>query len=450
MRDRYDLVVLGAGSAGLTAAHTGLALGGRIALIEAQRPGGDRLWAGCIPSKSLLAAATVAHTVRRASRFGVHVERGYDIDFAGVLAHVRPVQQLIEGADSVEALRTAGIDVLIGPGRFTSPTAVQFGPRRLAFRSALVATGSRPILPGLPGLADAPMVTADTVWRLERLPHRLVVLGAGPTGCELGQVFARLGVSVVLVEAKEHVLPGEGHEAARLLAVALGRDGVEVRTGSRALRWASGLVVAGPGGREQVLECDALLLATGRRPRTDGLGLWAAQVRLRHDGGIGVDHHLRTANARIFAAGDVTGTPAPSHVAAVQGSVAATNALLGPIRSAPVVAVSRVTFTDPEVAAVGLSATAARRRFGRAVIRRVRHGNADRALVNSRAEGLTELVGDATGRLVGVTVVGPHASEAVAELAALVRDGDRINELAAARRYPGSGGAPWLEGHTRA
>jgi pyruvate/2-oxoglutarate dehydrogenase complex dihydrolipoamide dehydrogenase (E3) component len=223
-----------------------------------------------------------------------------------------------------------------------------------------------------------------------------------------------------------------------------------VRTSSRALRWASGLVVAGPGGREQVLECDALLLATGRRPRTEGLGLWAAQVRLRHDGGIGVDRHLRTANAAVFAAGDVTGTPAPSHVVTVQGSVAATNALLGPVRSAPVVALSRVTFTDPEVAAVGLSATAARRRFGRAVIRRVRHGNADRALVDGGTEGFTELVGDATGRLVGVTVIGPHASEAVAELAALVHDGDRIHELAAVRRYPSSGRAPSPKRHTRA
>ena len=450
MTKPYDLVVIGAGSAGITTARTAASLGGRVLLVERDRTGGDCLWTGCVPSKALLAAAAAAHAVRTAGRFGVHAGEP-TVDFAAVLAHVRGAQAHIEPVDSPASLRAAGIEVRLGSARFTSPSTLDVDGQRVRFRAAVVATGSEPVVPPIDGLSGAGVVSSDTVWALDALPGRLVVLGGGPIGCELGQAFARLGSRVSIVESLDRLLTKEEPASSRVVTAALEAEGVDVRTGHTAVRFEGGaLVVRDGAGAEHALDADVVLVSVGRRPRTASLGLEAAGVSLGERGHVQVDGKLRTSNPRILAAGDVTGAPPFTHVAGAHGSVAAFNALLGPVRSARTEGLPWVTFTDPEVARVGLTVAEASARFGRAVVRRVPAGHVDRAVADGRTEGFTVLVGDPKERLVGATVVSPHAGETVAELAAVIRRGGSMSGIAGTvHPYPSYGDGVWAAATTQ-
>ncbi|SFQ71421.1 Pyruvate/2-oxoglutarate dehydrogenase complex, dihydrolipoamide dehydrogenase (E3) component [Amycolatopsis arida] len=426
-----DLLVIGGGTAGILAARTAAGLGARVVLVERDRTGGDCLWTGCVPSKALLAAAGTAHRMSTSGRFGIAPVEPV-VDFAAVLAHVRAAIDRIAPADSPAALADSGVEVLRGEATFVGPREARVGERALPFRRSVVATGSSPALPPVPGLAGIDPLTSDTVWDLTELPRRLVVVGGGPVGCELGQAFARLGTEVTIVEAAERLLPNEEPFVGEALAAALAAEGVRVLTSTTltAAAPAAGGVRLDTAGPDP-LRADRVLVATGRRPGTAGLDLPSAGVRTGERGHVVVDDRLRTSNPRVLAAGDVTGRLPFTHVAGVHGSVAATNALLGPLRRVDHERIPWVTFTDPEVARVGLTEAQARARHGdRVRVRRVDHADVDRAVTEDATRGSTHVVLDGRGRVLGATVVAPRAGEVIAELTGVLARGGRLRDLA--------------------
>lgn len=433
----WDLLVVGGGSAGLVGARTAASFGASVLMAERDRPGGDCLWTGCVPSKALLAAAGAAADARRAARLGVHAGP-VRVAFDEVTAHVRAAIATIEPVDSAEAMRAAGVAYAAATARFTGAGTADVGGTPVRFRQALIATGSVPAIPAVAGLDGAsPRVrTSDTVWDLTGLPARLVVLGGGTVGCELGQAFARLGSQVTLVEAADRLLGAEDPDAAALLTRALAADGATVLTGVAvaAVEHTAGdvRVVLADGRR---LAADVVLVAAGRRPDHRGLGLDAAGVGTDGHGAVTVDAGLRTTNPRIWAAGDVTGHPRFTHVAGVHGSIAAGNAVLG-LRRRVDPLVPRVTFTSPEVAAVG-AATGH-------TVRTHPHTDLDRAVTDGDTAGFSRLVLDRRGRVIGATLVGPRAGESLAELTLAIRHGLRARDLAATTHpYPTYGDGPW-------
>jgi pyruvate/2-oxoglutarate dehydrogenase complex dihydrolipoamide dehydrogenase (E3) component len=445
----FDLVVLGGGTAGLVAARTAAGLGARVALAEVDRTGGDCLWTGCVPSKALLATARAAQTMRGGARFGLEAVEP-TVDFPAVMVRVRAAIAAVEPADSPEALRAAGVTVLSGRARFTAPDTLRVGSEQVAFRRAVVAAGSVPAVPPIPGLPEAEPLTSDTVWGLDVLPTSLVVLGGGPVGCELGQAFARLGTEVTIVETAERLLPREEPVAGETLAARLTGEGIHVRAGSTATAVHGGggevrVDLQSGGGAGSSVIGAAILVATGRSPRTEGLGLDAVGVRVDGRGYVRTDSRLRTDNRRIYAAGDVTGHPAFTHVAGVAGSIAATNALLAPIRRLDPDRLPWVTFTEPEVAHVGLTEAEACARHGGAVrVRETSHAGLDRAITDDAGGGVTRVVLDGRGRVLGATIVAPRAAEMLTELTAAVTRRGRLRDLAGViHPYPGWGDAVW-------
>jgi pyruvate/2-oxoglutarate dehydrogenase complex dihydrolipoamide dehydrogenase (E3) component len=436
----YDLVVVGAGSAGLTAARTAGRFGARTLLIERDRLGGDCLWTGCVPSKALLHVAAEVHAARHADRYGLKAPQG-PADLAAAMKSVQRAIAAIEPHDSAESLSPLGVEVVNGDARFDGRRSLTVDGRHIGFRYALIATGSAPALPPVLGLADAAPLTSDNVWDLRILPKRLLVFGGGPIGCELGQAFARLGSAVTIVEALERLLPREEPRAADLVRARLMAEGVTVLTGFRAQRVEPGAVY----GQDGVLRYDQLLVTTGRTPKTAHLDLEAAGVAADQRGQVQVNDQLRTTNPRIYAAGDVTGLSAFTHLAGVQAAAAVTHALLGVRRRVDYGAVPWVTFTDPEVARVGLTEAQAREKYGkRAGVRTLEHDRVDRAVADDRTDGFTRLVLDPRKRIVGATVVAPRAGETISELAAAIRLGWTPSKLAGTvHPYPGYGDGPW-------
>ena len=478
--DSYDLVVIGGGSAGLVIGLHGPLLGARIAIVEEARLGGDCTWFGCVPSKALLASANVAAQSARAEQYGLPpVEPRAPVDLGRVMDRVAAVQQQIyDREDSPEVVRAAGSDVITGHGEFVSPRELRVDGRPLRARYYCVATGSRPVVPAIPGLDLVPHYTNETVFgELRTLPARLIVLGAGPIGVELAQAFARLGSAVTLVEVAARVLPGEDADLAAVLHEALRADGVEIRTSTRATRFAiegaqrcAYLEHDGPelsstersstehsstehsstehsstehsstehSSTEERREVDAVLLATGKRPRVHGLGLEAAGVRFDERQGIEVDARLRTSSDRIFASGDVIGGYQFTHTAAQESSVVMMNALTPLRRTIDYRLVPRVTFTDPEVASVGLSEDEARALHGDAVrAYRFPFARVDRAVVDGTTAGFSKIVTAKRDRIVGAQIVGPAAGELIHEYAlAISRGVDAVSLGHAVHAYP--------------
>jgi pyruvate/2-oxoglutarate dehydrogenase complex dihydrolipoamide dehydrogenase (E3) component len=438
--DPWDLFVIGGGTAGLVGAKTAAGLGARVLLVERDRTGGDCLWTGCVPSKSLLAAAAAVADARAAKRLGVDVDC-VRVDFGRVMTHVRAAVDTIAPTDSPAALEAAGVRVLSGTARLTGRDTADVDGRQVRFRQALLAVGAAPAFPPIPGLDSAAVLTSETVWNLEELPARLAVLGGGPIGCELAQAFARLGAEVILVEAADRLLGKEAPDAAAVVTRALAADGVRVLLGQPVTKVAhsdrGGELVLGDGG---TVSFSHLLVAVGRQPRTREVGCAAAGVDLDDDSTVVVDAHLRTSNPRIWAAGDLTGHPQFTHTAGVHGSLAASNAVLGLRRRVDPV-VPRVTFTSPEVAAVGVGSD--RSPLG-CSIHREEHAHLDRAVTEGKTTGFTDLVLDGRGRLIGATVVGPRAGETLPELTLAIRHGMRASALAGTTHaYPTFADATW-------
>lgn len=400
---RYDLVVIGGGAAGLVSAMGAAGLGARVALVERHRLGGDCLNSGCVPSKALLRAAKAAHEARSAARFGVHAEPR--VDFPALMNRLRAERAALARHDSAERLRAAGVHLFFGEATFVGPDAVSVGELTLRFRRAVIATGSSPLRsPGLDALH-----TSDTIWGIEELPSRLLVVGGGPVGVEMAQAFARLGSAVTLLEAGPRLLPKDDPEAARRLTERLRREGVRVLTGARLGEVAAGLArIEGPEGPLE-LPMDAGLVAIGRRPSLDGLGLEQAGVALR-EGRLALDERLRTTNRRVYAVGDVSGLAPFTHGADAMARAMLRNAFFP--GGAPFLA-SRIpwtTWTDPELAQLGpLSPAGAR-------VITVELAEVDRPALDGDSEGFVRLHIDDRDRLISATILGPHAGDLISIL----------------------------------
>lgn len=437
-------MVIGAGSAGLVASRTAASLGARTLLIEADRFGGECLYTGCVPSKALIAAAHAAHAARTAHRYGVDVA-DVAVDFARVMASVRAAITTIEPVDSPEALVAKGVSVLRGRARLSGPQTFVVDGVEIAFRDAILATGSTAVVPDVPGADAVDVLTNDTFWNLDALPRTLLVQGGGPIGCEIAQAMARLGSAVVLVHRGDRLLPREDAAAGDAIRAALSADGVDVRLGTSVERMTAS---DDPGSGEATLTdgttvlFDRVLAAAGRRARVDGLGLEAAGVALTDHGDIAVDDTLATSNPRIRAVGDVTPLPRFTHTAGYFGSVAASNAALGLFRRADGAGVPRVTFTAPEVGAIGVSPDDARAR-GWTVVTQPHH-DLDRAIADGEPTGSTTLVADPRGRLRGALVIGPRAGEVLGELTTAIGAGLSIRDLASTMHaYPTYADGAW-------
>ena len=445
-----DLLVLGGGTAGLVAAVIAGGLGAEVTLVERDRTGGDCLWTGCVPSKALIESAGLAHGMRHADRLGLPPVEP-DVDLAAVMEHVRAAQRAIEPHDAPERVRAAGAQVVADSAEFVGPRRVRLraAGTEVSARAVLVAVGSEPILPPVPGLAQAAPLTSDTVWDLTVLPPRLLVLGGGPIGCELSQAFGRLGSQVTVVEQGPRLLPREDPDVGDLIAGRLTGEGADVRTGTTVVDVRAGVRAGGAdpdgpwrvrltGARPGEVTVDRILVAGGRRPRSSGLGLARAGVAVTDTGAIRVDARMRTSARGVYAAGDVTGILPFTHVAAAQAGTATLNALFGLPRRMRYLPMPYVVFTDPEVARVGLRADQARARWGRrAVSTRLDLRDVDRAVAAGRTDGWVSLVADPGWRLVGATVVAPAAGEVIGELAAMVARRARLTDLyATVHPYP--------------
>lgn len=410
----YDLIVIGAGSAGLTAASAAAQLKAKVALVEREdRLGGDCLHHGCVPSKSLIHAARVAHTVRQGYRFGVNTSTP-EINFQAALGHVHRVIDRIQLYDSVERFESLGVEVIFGQGHFSDRRTFEVNGRQLRARAFLIATGSRPAAPAIAGLEAAGYLTNLTVFDLQQQPASLAVIGGGPIGCELGQAFARLGTAVTLIASKETVLPKEDTEAAQVVQQQLVADGVRLLTGCRAEKVS---VVDGKKhvwtGSEAVV-VDEILLAAGRAPNIEQLNLEAAGVTVGKKG-IQVNAKLQTTNPRIYAAGDVIGGYQFTHVAGSEGAVAMQNALLLPLKKMDYRVVPWATFTEPELARVGLTEAEARQQYGQIRVLKQAFDEVDRALAEAAGYGFAKIITRPNGEILGAHIVGPAAGELIHE-----------------------------------
>ena len=432
----YNLVVIGAGAAGLVSSYIGATVGARVALIEKHRMGGDCLNTGCVPSKALIRTARLMADIRNSQRFGVS-EASARVHWPDVQARIRQVIKKIEPHDSRERYEGMGVEVIAGEARLIDPWTVQVGEQRLTGRAIILATGAEPLVPELPGLDLVDFVTSDTLWDMSDLPERLLVLGGGPIGCELAQAFARLGSRVSLVEMGERLLPREDAEVSEMLAEHLQSEGIALNLGQRAVRVertkeVNRLICADADGNEQSLPFDRLLLALGRRSRTNGFGLEALGVTLDESGRIEADGLQRTRFPNIYVCGDASGPYQFTHVAAHQAWSAAVNALISPFWSfrTDYRVIPWVTFTDPEIARVGLSEAEARAREVDYEVTRYGIDDLDRAIADSADHGMVKVLTEkGRDRILGVTLVGSHAGEMLPEFVLAMKHGLGLNKL---------------------
>ena len=426
--------MIGGGTAGLVTAAGTAGLGGRVALVEKHRMGGDCLNTGCVPSKALIASARAAHAIRHASRWGLR-DAEPAFEFEAVMDRMRERRAVIAPHDSQERFESLGVDVFRGAARFLSPHEVAVDDVRLHGASFVVATGSRPALPDVEGLAAARPYTNETIFdELRTRPDGMVILGGGPIGCELGQAFARLGVRVTVVQSAARLLEKEDPDVADVVRKAMEADGVTVRTGARARRVTRDgarvrVEVSSPAG-DEVFQAEALLVAAGRRPNVEGLGLEQAGVAFTEKG-VTVDAQLRTSQPHIYAAGDVVGGPQFTHVADHHARIVVRN-ILTPVMKAK--ADTRVlpwcTFTSPEVGRVGLSETEAKRSGVAHDVWIQPLAEVDRAILESETDGFAKVITEkGSDRILGAAVVAERGGDLVHEVVVAMRAGLGLKDL---------------------
>ena len=419
-KPQYDLVVIGGGTAGLVSAMGAAGLGARVALVERALLGGDCLNTGCVPSKALLRSARAVHEAREAAAVGVRTTT--DVDFAAVMARVRERRADIAHHDSAARLTASGVDLFLGQASFCAPNEVMVDGRTLVFRRAVIATGGRPVVPPF---VTGPHLTSETVFSLTAQPRELIVLGAGPIGCEMAQAFTLLGTRVTLIDGAPRILPHEDADASAILTRRLDVEGVRIVTGEEIRQvstTASGRIAINLARRDAT--GDMLLVALGRTPNLDGLNLAAAGVAHGADG-VQVDDRLQTTNPRVYAAGDVCSRFKFTHAADAMARLVIQNALFFGRRRASALVMPWCTYTFPEVAHVGIPSDEAR---GRAIAITIKLGDVDRAVVDEESDGFLR-VHHQGGRVVAATMVAPHAGEVIGQIASLMRRGARLDEL---------------------
>jgi len=437
----YNMVVIGAGSAGLVSAYIAAATKAKVALIEKHRMGGDCLNTGCIPSKALIRSAKLLAQIARSRHYGI-AEAEARFVFADVMERVQRVVRTVEPHDSVERYEGLGVECIAGDARITSPWTVEVdargtaGSRTLTTRSIVIAAGARPFVPPIPGLEDIGYLTSDTVWNLREQPRRLVVLGGGPIGCELTQAFARLGCEVTQVEMAPRLLLREDEEVAALIRARFEAEGVRVLTGHRANAFrregAEKLLIAEHDGADVQIAFDQVLVAVGRVANTEGYGLEELGIATTKQRTVETDSYLQTLYPNITACGDVAGPYQFTHTASHQAWYAAVNALFGTFRrfAADYRVIPWATFTDPEVARVGLNEFEAKERGVAYSVTRYGIDDLDRAIADETAEGFVKvLTAPGSDRILGVTIVGAHAGDLIAEFVLAMKQGIGLEKL---------------------
>ncbi|MEM7010229.1 MAG: FAD-containing oxidoreductase [Verrucomicrobiota bacterium] len=434
---KYNLVVIGAGAGGLVTAAGAAGVGGKVALIESHLLGGDCLNIGCVPSKAMISAARVAAQARRASEFGVNTGE-VTVDFPKVMERLRRLRAGISPVDSAERFsKELGVDVFIGRGKFTGPNTVEVNGKTLNFAKAVIATGGSAAIPPIEGLADAPYLTNANVFNLTELPKRLGVIGAGPIGMELAQSFQRFGSEVSVLSRKDGILPKEDPAAAKIVENAMRRDGVNFILKSSYKRVES----SGPGnpitvffeqdGAEHSIEFDALLVAAGRKPNVNGLGLEAIGVEYDQRMGIKVDDNLRTTNPKIFAVGDVASKYQFTHMADFMARVVIRNSLFFGKDKASDLLIPWATYTDPEVAHVGLYEADLKEQGIEYSTFTKTFEHLDRAILEGETEGFVKIhTKKGTDKILGATIVGPHAGDMISEISVAIKADMGLGSLA--------------------
>ena len=430
-KPEFDLVIIGGGAGGLVVAAGGAALGAKVALVEKHRLGGDCLWYGCVPSKTLLKSARIAHEMRHADRWALPAVAPA-VDLVRVMERVAEVIRGIEPNDSPERFRGLGVDVIIGDGRFTGRDVFAVDGRRLTARHFVIATGSRPAVPPIPGLETTPFLTNETIFDLrENVPHLLIV-GSGPIGCEMAQAFRRLGSEVTVVDIAPSILPREDRDLAAIVHHRLVDEGVRYHLGAKVVDVAGSkgevrMTIRAADGSTQTLVASHLLLAAGRRANVEGLGLDAAGVAVEQ--GRIVSTNLVTTNPRVLVAGDVAGAQQFTHVAEHHAGIVLRRAIFRMAWAKPSTVIPWCTYTDPELARVGLSETEAKRQGVAHRVYTFPFADNDRARAEGETEGLAKIVTDPRGRLLGAAIVGLHAGELIAEYALALTRGMKAADI---------------------
>jgi pyruvate/2-oxoglutarate dehydrogenase complex dihydrolipoamide dehydrogenase (E3) component len=432
---RYSLVVVGAGTAGLVAAHAAAALGAKVALIERHLLGGDCLNVGCVPSKAIIRTSRLYAEMRHAEQYGAQAPADLRVEFPAVMQRMRGIRARISRVDSVRRLSAAGVDVFFGQACFAGTDALTVDGTKLRFKKALIATGARPDTPSIPGLAEAGYLTNENVFDLTELPRRLLVIGGGPLGCELAQAFCRFGAQTIIVQSWPLFLPREERDAAQILSDAFARDGIEVRLNTRAVN------VRVEGGQKLVdlvsddftstVAVDAILAGTGRVPNVDGLNLEAAGVDYDKEEGIRVNDFLQTGNRRIYAAGDACLEHKYTHTADATARIVVRNALFHGRQRLSTLTLPWCTYTDPEIAHVGLYVRQARERDIPVKTFTIPMHDVDRAITDGEEAGFVKIhVKERTDRILGATIVARHAGEMINEITLAMVAGIGLSTLA--------------------
>jgi pyruvate/2-oxoglutarate dehydrogenase complex dihydrolipoamide dehydrogenase (E3) component len=434
----YDLVIIGGGSGGLVVASIAAQLKAKVALVEKARLGGDCLWYGCVPSKSFIHAGRAAYQVKTSDRFGVYTQPP-TIKFKEAMGHVNQVIKTIEPHDSPERFRGLGVEVIFGAGAFKNKKTFMVNGQELKARNYVLSTGSRPAVPPIPGLAEAGYLTNEQVFSLQEQPKSLIVIGAGPIGCELGQAFHRLGTQVTILASRDQLLPKEEPAAAAIIQQQFRDEGIEVMVNARATKVEvrDGLKRVHVGDR--VIEAEEILISTGRAPNVEGLNLTGAAVEFGVQG-VKVNSKLQTTNPKIYACGDIIGGYQFTHVAGYEAYYVTINALnpLGFLRkSVDYRVIPWATFTDPELARVGLTEQEARDRYGDDIyILQQPYAGVDRAQAEGETIGFSKIITKGDGTILGAHLVGAIAGELIHEIVLAMRYRLPVSALTGIHIYP--------------
>ena len=418
----YNLVVIGAGTAGLVTAAGAAGLGAKVALIERNLMGGDCLNVGCVPSKGIIRAGRAVHDVRRAEEFGVTCGANVSIDFGKAMERMRRVRAGISDHDSVERFsKELGIDVFLGQGKFIGPNGIEVEGKRLRFKKAAICTGAHAAVPPVPGIEEAGYLTNESVFWLTELPRRLAIIGGGPIGCELAQTFARLGSNVTILHRGGHVLPREDADAAEIVQRSFTREGIALRLQARILRIEKRLtekiIIVEESGKAVELAVDEILVGVGKAPNVEGLDMEKAGIAYDRRDGVKVNDRLQTTNPRVFAAGDICFPYKFTHTAEALARIVIANALFMAKQKTSALVIPWCTYTDPEVAHVGMYEKEARDRGIGVLTMTVPLTDVDRALLDGEAEGFARVhLKKGSDRLLGGTIVARHAGEMINEL----------------------------------
>ncbi len=444
MSEIYDLIVIGGGSAGLVAAGGAATLGAKVALVEKKALGGDCLYTGCVPSKTLIKSAKFAHQSRKAEKYGFQKQepKFLNDEFASITNRVRSVIEIIEEHDAPEVFEKMGVEIIFGSPKFLSGNEIEVAlknsdeKRVMKAKRFCIATGSRPFVPPIEGLKDAGFITNEEVFEIKELPKRLIILGAGAIGMELGQSFARFGAKVTIIEPGERILSKEDAEVAALLEKILIEEGLKILTGTKAVKvhkTASGakVVTVEKDGETFEIEADEILVAVGRQPNIDGLDLEKAGVEFDKKR-VKTDDYLQTSNRKIFAAGDVTAHFQFTHTADYEAQIVIQNAFVPfPFKKkTDFRVVPWATFTEPEIGRVGMTEAEAKEKFGANIIKiyKVNFTENDRAQTEGATEGFAKII-TKKGKIIGATLIGSRAGELIHEFVWAMKENLKISEL---------------------